>query len=106
MKIALIYLLLISPILTAQEFQIQPPDDWVVPFEISQNDLTYANNDYSSTTLLLDRQVIHHQDIEARYIRTVQRVNNENALQDIGKIELIFHPDYEQMIVNSLAIYR
>ncbi|KAA3640744.1 MAG: DUF3857 domain-containing protein, partial [Proteobacteria bacterium] len=53
-----------------------------------------------------DRQVIHHQDIEARYIRTVQRVNNENALQDIGKIELIFHPDYEQMIVNSLAIYR
>ena len=64
------------------------------------------SDDYGSSYLLFDQQIIVKDQTQAEYIRIVAQVNNSHGLTDLGKISIAFDPTYQSLQVHNVTIIR
>ena len=91
----------------SEEFSIADRPDWVAWHAAALADQTTTADAQNSTSYLLyDRQILHLDDTHAEYTRMVSRANTPHGLTELGQLQLVFDPNYQQLTVHQVQIHR
>ncbi|WP_346837972.1 DUF3857 domain-containing protein [Microbulbifer sp. SAOS-129_SWC] len=88
----------------AEHFSHGPRPDWVqaVPVDLQRA----PDGNQSVRFLLSDRQINLSGDKMERYVHLVMQPLNQQGLQQVSNISIGFFPNYEDLVLHDISVYR
>ncbi len=96
---------LLIPLAAASPVAIEPPPAWVEPLEVPVVALPQGPVRPSVQYLLVDDQVQLEGGL-ARYADLAFRIVSPAGLDELSRLEVSFHPAYEELVLHEVMIHR
>lgn len=102
-----LFLLFISCLVVADDYQVTPADSWVKQHELLTPNIPNEHIKDGTFYLMLDTQFkVTEQAPQQRFTRTVMQAANQSGVDYISQLNIDFDPSYQSLSLNSLGIIR
>lgn len=84
-------------------FDVGPPPEWVQPLELEPNAQPRAGaSDTALRDLLREEQLRVDDGRETRFVRTISQITSAQGVEDLGRFEVSFDPEYERLTIHGI----
>jgi len=106
-RLIVLFGLVFSPPIVAQDYVVAPIPAWVEFVEIPVSDLVAQDNNKNGVAyLLVDRQWRVNEGQQSHYRHIVSKALNTSGVEEASQISIGFDPVYESVVLHEIVIHR